>query len=142
MMEYVWLAILILSVAIEAITMGLTSIWFAFGALIALFATLFGGPLWLQIVLFIVVSVVTMILTRPLAIRYLGPVLKKTNIDAIPGKTGIVVETIVPVEGRGQVKIDGQIWSAKLEDETAQLEKGMTVIVDRIEGVKVVVHAA
>ena len=142
MMEYIWLAILILSVAIEAITMGLTSIWFAFGALIALFATLFGGPLWLQIVLFIVVSVVTMILTRPLAIRYLGPVLKKTNIDAIPGKTGIVVETIVPVEGRGQVKIDSQIWSAKLEDETAQLEKGMTVIVDRIEGVKVVVHAA
>ena len=142
MMEYIWLAILILSVAIEAITMGLTSIWSAFGALIALFATLFGGPLWLQIVLFIVVSVVTMILTRPLAIRYLGPVLKKTNIDAIPGKTGIVVETIVPVEGRGQVKIDGQIWSAKLEDETAQLEKGMTVIVDRIEGVKDVVHAA
>ena len=125
---YVWLAITIICVVVEAITMGLTVIWFAFGGLAALVAGLLGAELWLQIVCFLAVTILMLILTRPWALRFLKPGLNKTNVDAIP------------LEGKGQVKIDGQIWSAKVEDGITTVEEGAIVTVVRVEGVKVVVR--
>lgn len=137
---YIWLAVTIVSIVVEALTMGLTSIWFAIGGLVALIASLLGAPLWLQIILFLVISAVTLLLTRPLAVRYLRPGLKKTNVEAIPGKTGKVIETILPVEGKGQVLIDGQVWSAKTDGTDSPIEKESLITVVRVEGVKLVVR--
>ena len=137
---YVWLAITIICVVVEAITMGLTVIWFAFGGLAALVAGLLGAELWLQIVCFLLVTVLMLVLTRPWALRFLKPGLNKTNVDAIPGKMGKVTEKLLPLEGKGQVKIDGQIWSAKVEDVITTVEEGAIVTVVRVEGVKVVVR--
>ena len=138
--EYVWLAIIIIMVVVEAITMGLTVIWFAFGGLAALIAALLGAALWIQILCFLVVTVLTLLLTRPLALRFLKPNLNKTNVDAVPGKVGKVIETILPMEGTGQVKIEGQIWSAKAEDGISVMPEGSLVSVVKVEGVKVVVR--
>ena len=137
---YVWLAITILCIVVEAITMGLTVIWFAFGGLAALIAGLFGAELWLQILCFFIVTVLMLLLTRPLAVKFLKPKLNKTNVDAIPGKTGIVTAKILPFEGKGQVKVDGLIWSAKVEDGITTIEEGAIITVVRVEGVKVVVR--
>lgn len=137
---YGWLALTIVSVVIEAITMGLTSIWFAFGGIAAIIASLLGATLWIQVLCFLLVTILMLLLTRPLAVKLLKPNLKKTNVDAIPGKIGKVVERIVPLEGKGQVKIDGQIWSAKAEDGVTPVEEGAIVTVVRVEGVKVVVR--
>jgi membrane protein implicated in regulation of membrane protease activity len=138
---YFWLALTIICVVVEALTLGLTSIWFAFGGLAALVAGILGAALWLQIVCFIVVTIVMLVLTRPLAVKFLKPGLKKTNVDAIPGKMGEVIEEILPMEGKGQVKLEGQVWSAKVEDGKTAIPVGTVVTVIRVEGVKVVVRS-
>lgn len=137
---YVWLALVIVGIVAEILTVRLTSIWFALGALAALIVALLGGALWIQVLCFLLVTVLTMVLTRPLAIRYLKPDIQKTNVEAIPGKKGKVTEAIRPLEGLGKVKIDGQIWSAKAEDGVTTVEEGAVVTVVRVEGVKVVVR--
>ncbi len=88
MIPIIWLVILAVLVVIEIITLGLTTIWFAGGALAALVVSLVGGPLWLQILLFLAVSIVLLVFTRPLAVRYMNKNQQKTNVDSIPGKTG------------------------------------------------------
>lgn len=137
---YVWLAIAIVCIVIEAITTGLTVIWFAFGCIAALIASLLGAELWFQILCFLIVTILMLLLTRPWAIKFLKPGLNKTNVDAIPGKTAIVTTKILPLEGTGQVKVDGQIWSAKVEDGSTTVEEGVIVTILRVEGVKVVVR--
>ena len=84
-----WLAVLAVLLVIEIATLGLTTIWFAGGALIAFLVSLAGGPLWLQITLFLIVSVVLLLFTRPLALKYMNKGVEKTNVDSIPGKSGI-----------------------------------------------------
>ena len=84
MIPIIWLVILAVLVVIEIITLGLTTIWFAGGALVALVVSLLGGPVWLQILLFLGVSVVLLIFTRPLAVRYMNKNQQKTNVDSIP----------------------------------------------------------
>lgn len=138
---YVWLGILIFTVILEASTMQLTSIWFAIGALCAWIISIIKGPVWLQVMAFALVSVLTLIFTRPVALKYLKPKQTKTNADAIPGKEGIVVTPIRPLEGIGQVKIEGMVWSAKPEDGQSEFEVGDRVLVVRIEGVKAVIRA-
>ena len=137
---YVWLLITIVCIVIEGITMGLTVIWFAFGGFAALIVSLLGGQLWVQILFFLIVTILMLLLTRPWAVKFLKPGLNKTNVEAIPGKTGKVISSILPIEGKGQVKVDGQIWSAKVEDGSTIVKEGSVVTVVRVEGVKVVVR--
>ena len=113
MIPIIWLVILAVLVVIEIITLGLTTIWFAGGALAALAVSLAGGPLWLQILLFLAVSIVLLVFTRPLAVRYMNKNQQKTNVDSIPGKTGVVVQTIDNLQAAGQVMVVGASWSAK-----------------------------
>ena len=140
-MEIMWLVLLILFLVAEGATAAVTTIWFAIGAIVAMFAAIFGAEIWLQAVLFAVVSVICLLSLRPVLKKYLEPKKVKTNIDAIIGKQGVVLEKIDNLGGTGKVKIDGMEWTARsATGET--IEKDTVIIVEKIEGVKVLVTAA
>lgn len=134
----VWLVLLILFVLVEAGTVSVVSAWFAVGALAALIASLCSAPLWLQIVLFAVVSVVLLAALRPLVRKYFTPRLTKTNVDAVVGAEGLVTQRIDNVMNTGCVKLGGMEWTAR-STSGACLEENTRIRVDRIEGVKVFV---
>lgn len=136
--KIIWLALLILFGAGEALTVGLTSIWFAAGALGALICALLGGQLWLQIGVFLILSAVALALIRPVAKRFLTPGYSATNADRVIGAEAVVTVKIDNLLGQGQVKIAGQEWSARSEKEEI-IPVGAEVTVIRIEGVKVFV---
>lgn len=138
-LKIIWLILLLFFAAAEAATVGLTSIWFAAGSLAALIAALAGGQLWLQITLFIVVSLLCLIAVRPLARRYLTPRIQPTNADRVIGAQARVTEDIDNLQGRGAVTIGGMVWSARSED-GGPIPAGVLVRVLRIEGVKVYVE--
>lgn len=135
-----WLIALIVLVVGEAVTVGLTFIWFAVGALGALLVTALGGQLWLQIVAFLVLSALSLILVRPLATRFMKPGISPTNADRVIGMTAVVTETIDNLAGAGLVNISGQIWSARSQHNVV-IPVGAEVKVLRIEGVKVFVES-
>ena len=139
-MPAVWLVLLVIFGIVEAATVGLFSIWFAAGALVAMVAALLHAPLWAQIVLFLAVSFVALLLMRPLAKKYLTPSFQPTNADRIIGQEAVVTETIDNLKGRGLVSVDGTVWTARAEDEQP-IAAGTVVKVLRIEGVKVFVEA-
>ncbi|MBQ7340741.1 MAG: NfeD family protein [Oscillospiraceae bacterium] len=134
----IWLGLLVLFLIAEASTVSMTTLWFAIGALAALIASAAGGELWLQITLFLAVSALLLVLLRPVAKRYFTPKLIRTNVDAVIGKTGRVTVTIDNVGGQGQVKLEGQVWTARSES-GEQISEGSLVNVCRVEGVKVFV---
>lgn len=137
--KLVWLGLLILFGIGEALTVGLTSIWFAAGAFAALVCALLGGPLWLQITLFIVICALCMLAIRPLAQKYLNSQVEPTNADRIIGTEAIVTEEINNLQATGAVRINGLVWSARSEND-AVIPAGTLVKVLRIEGVKVYVE--
>ena len=139
--KLIWLALLILFAAGEAVTVGLVSIWFAAGSLAALIAALLNGPLWLQIVLFIVVSALCLLAIRPLARKYVNGRVQPTNADRVIGAQATVTEDIDNLQGKGAVTIGGITWSARSEHD-APIPAGTLVRVLRIEGVKVYVEEA
>lgn len=134
----IWLVILLVCLAVEFATLGLTSIWFAGGALLALLVSLVGGPLWLQFELFVVVSVVLLIFTRPIATRYFNKNRAKTNIDSVIGKQAIVTMQIDNIKGTGQIITGGIEWTARSLDGSV-IEEGAVVNIEKIEGVKAIV---
>lgn len=135
----IWLVVLAILLVIEFLTLGLTTVWFAGGALVAFLASLAGGPLWLQLLLFIAVSVVLLLFTRPLAVKYLNKDVQKTNVDSIPGQKGIVTATIDNLKAEGQVTIQGMEWTARAKNGNT-IEKGKVVRVTAVEGVKLIVE--
>ena len=134
----VWLVLLVVFLAMEANTVSMVSAWFAAGSLIALIVSLVHGPIWLQILLFFVVSIVCLILLRPLTKKYFTPKIVRTNTQALIGSRGIVTERIDNIRSCGQVKLGSLTWSARSTDETP-IEVGTQIVVDRIEGVKAIV---
>ena len=139
-MNIFWSAAMVVFIVAEAATVGLVSIWFAAGALAALIASLLGGPLWLQIVLFIAVSVAALLLTRPLARKYVNTKVQATNADRILGHTAVVTERIDNVAATGAVQADGKEWTARTQDDAQTVEQGARVVVERIEGVRLIVR--
>ena len=139
LMKLVWLAGLILFGIGEAATVGLTSIWFAAGSAAGLIAALCGLSLWLQITVFLVVSLISLLLVRPLARRYLKPSYQPTNADRIIGTEAMVTQTIHNLKGEGQVSVAGITWSARSQDDSV-IPAGSLVRILRIEGVKVFVE--
>lgn len=133
-----WLVILAVLLVIEIITLGLTTIWFAIGALAAFIATLFNAPMAVQIALFVAVSILLVISTRPLATRYLNNQTIKTNIDSLIGKVTTVVESIDNINAKGKVIINGIEWMARSTDGTA-IPKGNLVEIMEIQGAKLIV---
>ena len=140
-MEVLWLALLIVFAVLEASTVSLVSIWFMGGALTALIAALCGAEIWLQVVLFFVVSIALLLCLRPLSKKLLKKKKVATNADSNIGKTAVVTETIDNLRGTGAVKISGVEWSARSVDDSV-LEKDAVVRILRIEGVKVCVERA
>ena len=133
-----WLLALILFSVIEGVTVGLTSIWFAAGALAALLVSFFTSSIWLQIAIFLLVSALTLLLFRPLAARYITPKRVATNTDRVIGQEAEVVEIINNLKATGAVSVGGMIWTARSSNESV-IPAGGRVLVDRIEGVKLYV---
>ena len=131
----VWLVVLVLCLWTETVTVSLTSVWFAAGALVAAVASLFAAPLWLQASLFVVVSAVLLLLLRPVAKKYFTPKLVRTNVDAVIGTEGIVTGAIDNLRAEGTVKLGALEWSARSTSGEA-IAPGTRVRVDRVEGVK------
>ena len=139
-MSVFWLIAMVVLLVIEAVVPGLISIWFALGALAALISALFHAPVWLQIVWFVAVSVIALVLTRPLVRKYVNSRVTPTNEDMVIGKDAIVTEGIDNLHSKGAVLLDGKTWTARMDRETEKAEKGETVRVLRIEGVKLIVE--
>ena len=138
METFLWFALLVIFIWAEAATVNMVSAWFAMGSLVALVVALLGGQLWLQIVVFLVVSAVCLALLRPIAKKYFTPKLTRTNVDALTGKTCLCVTAIDNLSGSGQVKIGDVEWSARSVSGEA-IPAGTEVKIDRVEGVKVYV---
>ena len=137
---FVWLALMIIFLLLEAGTVSMVTIWFAVGALAAMVASLFGAELWLQAVLFAAISVALLLALRPLARKFFTPRLSKTNVDAVVGEEGLVTATIDNTHAAGQVKLGHMEWSARSSSGEI-LEVGTRIKVDRVAGVKVFVTA-
>ena len=135
-----WLVLTIALLVAEASTVTLVSLWFAAGALAAMVISFF-GPIWLQIAVFLAVSVVLLTALRPLARKYFTPKITKTNVDSVIGSTGLVTAPIDNLASSGQVKLGGMEWSAR-STTGEPIAAGTKVTVDRIEGVKVFVTPA
>ena len=137
-----WFALLLVFLIVEAACpIHLVSIWFAAGSLVAMLVAFWGGKLWLQIALFLVVSCVLVALLWPFIKKFLNPKLKKTNLDAIIGSEGLVTAAIDNVAATGQVKLGAMEWTAR-STSGKNIPAGTLVKVDRIEGVKVFVSPA
>lgn len=135
---FVWLGLVILFLIAEGATVSLVSLWFAAGAVVAMFAALLGAGAWLQTGLFLVVSGALLLMLRPIVRRYLVPKITATNVDSLVGATGLVTESIDNVTASGQVKLGAMEWTAR-STTGENIPQGALIRVDRIEGVKVYV---
>ncbi len=135
-----WLVVLVVLVVIELLTMGLTTIWFAGGALVATIASLLRAPFAVQVILFLVVSVVLLFFTRPLAVKYFNKDRIRTNAESLVGRQAIVISEIDNLQGIGQVNVGGMEWSARTKEDGVRLPVGTVATVLAINGVKLVVE--
>lgn len=139
-MTMFWLIVLVALVVIELLTMGLTTIWFAGGALVATVAAVFGTPLVVQIILFLVVSGILIIFTRPLAVKYFNKDRVRTNAESLVGRQAIVISEIDNLQGIGQVNVGGMEWSARTRIDGVRLPVGTVTTILGINGVKLIVE--
>ena len=133
-----WLAVFVLLIVIELATMGMTTIWFAGGAVAGFIASMLGANVVIQAVVFFVVSIVLLIFTRPFAVRYINSNKTKTNIDGLIGQEALVLEEINNIRETGCARLEGKEWTARSVDDTV-IPADTVVIVERIEGVKLIV---
>ena len=134
-----WLILFVVLLIIEIFTMGLTTVWFAGGALVAFILAFAELGLPVQIIVFLLVSILLLVLTRPIAIQFFNKERQKTNADRLIGQKAVVLETIDTLHSTGRVEINGMEWSAKAEDTAAVIEAGTVVSVEGIQGVKLIV---
>ena len=135
-----WLVFLVVLLVIELITVGLTTIWLAGGALVAFILAAMGVNLWVQIIVFLIVSFVLIYFTRPLALKYLNPRQTRTNSDELIGEIVKVTERIDNRAAVGRALAKGMEWSARAVSDDLVIEAGKLVKVLRIEGVKLIVE--
>ena len=134
-----WIIIFIVLLIIEIATLGLTTVWFAAGALAAFLAGILGAGLAVQIVLFLVVSIVLLVLTRPVALKYFNNKRQSTNVESMIGRQGVVLETIDTIKSQGLVEGDGETWSARTDEPEGVIPKDTVVSVEGVQGVKLIV---
>lgn len=131
-----WLIIVILLTFLEVITINLVSIWFIASGLVSLFLSFFTDSFLIQFAVFVILGLILMLITRPFFIKKMVKTDVKTNLDRVIGMEGIVTEEITKLK-TGEVKVDGKRWSA-ISDQ--KIEVGTTIIVESIDGVKLVVR--
>ena len=138
-MTLFWVLAVIFFVILEGVSVQLTSVWFAVGAVVSLLLSFFIGSIWAQIWVFLIVSFLCLLAVRPLAKKYFAPQSHKpTNVDSLIGREAVVKEEINNLESRGLVKVMGQDWTARSQT-GENIPAGTIVTVDHIEGVKVFV---
>ena len=135
-----WLVVLIILVGIEMATLGLTTIWFAGGAVFAIIAAILHAPLPLQAVLFFLASLILLFFTRPVAVKYFNKDRIRTNVESIVGKQAVVTEEIDNLGSKGTITVNGQEWSARSADEEKTIPEGAIVTVVSVSGVKLIVR--
>ena len=139
-MIYVWVAVIVLAIVFEAVTVALVSVWFIPGAVVSLILAFLNVPDWIQITVFIVLSVIMLLLAK---FVFKKAFRKKSNeatnvVDAVIGKSAVVTEKVSNIDGTGAVKVLGKEWSALSENERETFELGDVVTVVKIQGVKLV----
>lgn len=140
-MAVVWLVAMLVLLGAEVMVPGLVCIWFAFGAFGALLSAMLGAPLWLQFVWFLLLSLLALWLTRPLAKKYVNGRAQPTNADRVIGREALVTEDIDNLRASGAVSVGGKEWSARTEEGMPLIPAGQVVKVLRIEGVKLIVES-
>ena len=133
-----WLIAIVVFLMVEGATVAMVSLWFAFGSLAALIASLLGGAVWLQALLFFLISAALLAALRPVVRKHFTPKLTKTNMDAVIGSQGYVTAPVDNVAAQGQVKLGAMVWTAR-STSGEPIKEGTLVRVDKIEGVKVFV---
>ena len=137
----IWLVVFVACIAIEIITMGLTTIWFAGGALVGFFLSLAGVVPTVQWAVFCAVSLVLLFATRPWAVRHFNSQKKeKTNVDSLIGKTAVVTAEVSNLEGKAVAYAKDQTWKARTTEDTAVIPVDARVLVKAVEGVKLIVE--
>lgn len=140
MQAVVWLVILVVLLVIEAVTLGLTTIWFAGGALVAFGLAVAGLDVLAQIVVFCVVSVILLLVTRPAAVKWINKDRVRTNAESLIGQTAVVTEPIDNLANTGQAQVKGQYWTARAVQDGTKIEQGKFVKIKEISGVKLIVE--
>ena len=140
MQTFYWLIIFVIALVVEIATMGLTSIWFAGGALVAWVFAKIGFGTTVQIVVFIIASLLLLILTRPIAVKFFNAERQKTNAESLIGECAVVIEGVDTLKAQGRVEIHGMEWSAKTDEPDGKIAVGTVVVVDGIQGVKLIVR--
>lgn len=135
-----WLVAFVILIGIEAATMALTTIWFAGGAVFAFFAAVLGFSVQTQLVVFLIVSFILLLFTRPLAMRFVNRETVKTNVDGLIGRKAKVIKKIDNNEPSGAAVIDGQEWTARSADEAVTIPVGTHVVIKEVRGVKLIVE--
>ena len=131
---------MIATIVIEAATMGLTTIWFTGGALIALMVEMLNGSVYLQILAFLIISLSLLCFTRPLAVKYFNRERTRTNLDGLIGKQAVVIVSIHNLNETGRVVVEGKEWMARSADAARTFEEGEIVRIQSIQGVKLMVE--
>ncbi|MCD8054279.1 MAG: NfeD family protein [Lachnospiraceae bacterium] len=134
-----WLFLMVILLVVEILTLGLTTIWFAGGALAAFVVGVLGLGLPIQLGVFVAVSAILLVFTRPLATRYLNRNTQKTNVESLEGQTAVVTETINNRLAQGMVQVNGVAWSARSSEDDAILKSGTLVRIEGVQGVKLIV---
>ena len=134
-----WLILLACFLVVEAITVGLTTIWFAGGALVAAIASGLGAGILIQWVLFLIVSLALLIFTRPMAVRYMNKGVPKTNVNSLIGERAVVIQKINNLEQTGQVRINDIEWMARTSSDEVTIPEHAIVTIEDVQGVKLIV---
>jgi membrane protein implicated in regulation of membrane protease activity len=139
-MRILCICVLIATLVIEAMTMGRTTIWFSGGALIALIVEMLNGSIYMQIIAFLIISLVLLFYTRPIAMKHFNKEREKTNLDSVIGKQAVVTIPIHNIQETGQVVVEGKEWTARSNDSSKCFEKDVLVRIVSIQGVKLIVE--
>ena len=134
-----WLFVFVILLVVEIATMALTTVWFAGGALAAFLAAYIGFGVVVQVLVFLIVSILLLVLTRPLAVKFFNQERQKTNAESLIGQKAIVKEEINTLQTTGRVEVNGMEWSAKTE-ESEIIEADTIVMIKGIQGVKLIVE--
>lgn len=136
-----WLILFIVLLVIEIITLGLTTIWFAGGALTAFVLSMLEVPPAVQWAVFCAVSLILLFATRPWAVRYFNSQKKeKTNVDSLIGRTAVVTSEIRNLEGKGEVFVNGLTWTARAGEDSLVIKEDTHVTITAVQGVKLIVE--
>ena len=140
-MYMLWIILAIVFLAVEFGTVALISLWFVGGSVAALAVCLLGGPLWLQVLVFGLISLALLLLVRPFLKKYIDPKKVRTNVDAMRGKQAVLIETVDNLAATGSLELSGVVWTARSADGSV-IPAGTVVNIQGVEGVKVLVLPA